>query len=191
MDKRGGEGVILFQENNIVVRKLTCHDEALLVKWLSNPQLLQYYEGRDRVHNLEMIREHFYPERDAEVRCIVEYEGQPIGYIQYYYVDEITKKEYDYKTFNGKIIGIDQFIGETHLWNQGIGRKLVSAMVKYLFEYEHANKVIMDPQAWNERALACYEKCGFKKVKWLPKHEWHEGELRDCWLIECHLKEEI
>ena len=41
-----------------------------------------------------------------------------------------------------------------------------------------------DPQAWNERAIRCYEKCGFKKVKLLPKHELHEGEYRDCWQIE-------
>ncbi len=42
----------------------------------------------------------------------------------------------------------------------------------------------MDPQAWNTRALRVYEKNGFKKKKYLEKHEMHEGELRDCWLIE-------
>jgi aminoglycoside 6'-N-acetyltransferase len=42
----------------------------------------------------------------------------------------------------------------------------------------------MVPQAWNERALRCYEKCGFVKKIFLKQHEWHEGEYRDCWLIE-------
>ncbi|WP_309138169.1 GNAT family N-acetyltransferase [Priestia megaterium] len=49
---------------------------------------------------------------------------------------------------------------------------------------KHSEKIVLDPQAWNQRAIACYEKCGFKKVKYLPKHEYHEGELRDCWLME-------
>ncbi|MDO6782400.1 GNAT family N-acetyltransferase, partial [Marinovum sp. 1_MG-2023] len=61
---------------------------------------------------------------------------------------------------------------------------LVRSMVDYLLEKKRADRVIMDPQRTNSRAIRCYEKCGFKKVRILPKHEFHEGELRDCWLIE-------
>lgn len=57
-------------------------------------------------------------------------------------------------------------------------------MVEYLIEQKQADIVVMDPQTWNERAIRCYEKCGFKKVKIMPKHEFHEGEYRDCLLIE-------
>ncbi len=42
----------------------------------------------------------------------------------------------------------------------------------------------MDPQCRNARAIACYEKCGFKKIRILPRHEMHEGEMRDCQLVE-------
>jgi len=57
-------------------------------------------------------------------------------------------------------------------------------MVEYLIEQKQADIVVMDPQTWNERAIRSYEKCGFKKVKIMPKHEFHEGEYRDCLLIE-------
>ena len=57
-------------------------------------------------------------------------------------------------------------------------------MVTFLVEQKQADLVVMDPQTWNERAIRCYEKCGFKKVALLPKNELHEGEYRDCWLIE-------
>lgn len=99
-------------------------------------------------------------------------------------MDDETKKEYGYVT--GNIYGIDQFIGEKEYWNKGIGTLLVTSMVQFLFQQEKADKVVMDPQARNKRALKCYEKCGFKKVKLLPKHELHEGEYQDCWLIECN-----
>lgn len=56
-------------------------------------------------------------------------------------------------------------------------------MVEYLIEQKQANIVVMDPQTWNERAIMCYEKCGFKKVKIMQKHEFHEGDYRDCLLI--------
>lgn len=42
----------------------------------------------------------------------------------------------------------------------------------------------MDPQVRNERALRVYEKNGFVRVKRMERREMHEGELRDCWLIE-------
>jgi aminoglycoside 6'-N-acetyltransferase len=42
----------------------------------------------------------------------------------------------------------------------------------------------MDPQTRNTRAIKCYKKCGFKKIKILPKRELHEGEYQDCLLIE-------
>lgn len=53
----------------------------------------------------------------------------------------------------------------------------------YLIAEHQAERIVMDPQTWNERALHVYEKCGFRKLALLPKHEYHEGEMRDCWLI--------
>lgn len=80
---------------------------------------------------------------------------------------------------------MDQFIGESGYWNQGIGTLLVRLVVAYLMREKGANRIVMDPQIKNERAIRCYEKCGLKKVKLLPKRELHEGEYRDCWLLEC------
>ncbi|MBF2064204.1 MAG: GNAT family N-acetyltransferase [Calothrix sp. C42_A2020_038] len=75
------------------------------------------------------------------------------------------------------------FIDETEYWEKGIGSKLISAVVNYLFEELGAQKIVIDPETWNTRAIHCYEKCGFVKVKLLPKHELHEGEYRDSWLM--------
>ncbi|WP_285889538.1 GNAT family N-acetyltransferase [Paenibacillus glycanilyticus] len=83
----------------------------------------------------------------------------------------------------GTLYGMDQFIGEPGYWNKGIGSELMKETVRYLTMERGAVKIAMDPQAWNARALRVYEKNGFKKVKLLEKHEWHEGEYRDCWLM--------
>jgi aminoglycoside 6'-N-acetyltransferase len=174
---------VLFQNENLKVRRLEVNDKQLLAKWLSNPEVLEFYEGRDNPFDLAKVNSVFYASDDDVVKCIIEYEGKSIGYIQYYELDGATKKGYGYKS--GRIYGIDQFIGEADYWNRGIGTLLVSSMTAFLFEHFKADKVVMDPQVWNERAIKCYEKCGFRKVKILPKHELHEGEFRDCWLIEC------
>lgn len=174
---------LLFENGYIKVRQLQPGDKHFLVKWLSNPSVLEYYEGRDNPFDLEKVNKKFYHRENGIVRCLVEYEGVSIGYIQIYQVNETTSSIDNYDE-EETTFGMDQFIGETDYWNRGIGTCLVKSMVDYLFEQKQATRVFMDPQTTNLRALSCYEKCGFKKIRLLPNHEFHEGKYRDCWLIE-------
>ncbi len=117
------------------------------------------------------------------IRCIVEFEGLNIGYIQFYLVNDKASKITDY--YQDEIIfGMDQFIGETQYWNKGIGTLLIKTMTDYLVNQGHADRIIRDPRVTNTRAIKCYEKCGFMKKRILPRHEYHEGEYEDCWLVE-------
>ncbi len=179
-----GGGFMLFQNGMLSVRKLEEKDNYLLAKWLSDPFVLEFYEGRDNPFNLERVNQVFYDPEDDEVKCIIEFEGKEIGYIQFYLIDDASRKVYGYQMNHERIYGIDQFIGEVEYWNKGIGSQLVTSMVNYLVEQQQADKVVMEPHVQNLRALKCYEKCGFKKIRLLPKQELHEGEYRDCWLIE-------
>ena len=175
---------MLFHNGKLKVRKLEKKDNVLLAKWLSNPLVLEFYEGRDKPFDLEKVNEVYYSTEDEEVKCIVEYDGNEIGYIQFYQLDNKTKKEYGYFTKN--VYGTDQFIGELEYWNKGIGALLVKSMIKFLIEDKNADRIVMDPQTRNTRPIKCYEKCGFNKVKLLPSRELHEGKYQDCWLIEYH-----
>jgi len=86
---------------------------------------------------------------------------------------------------------MDLFIGESQYWNQGIGTKLISVVVNYLFEELEAVKVVIDPQVWNTRAIRCYEKCGFVKFKLLREHELQEEKYWDCWLMAIEPKKSV
>ncbi|MFC7373415.1 GNAT family N-acetyltransferase [Fictibacillus iocasae] len=175
---------MLFQNEQLLVRKLQKEDAHHLAKWLSNPNVLMFYEGRDNPFNLKRVEKEFYDPDEDGVLCLVDYNGTPAGNIQYYQVSDEDRKRFGYDDETEMIYGMDQFIGETTLWNKGVGTLLVQGMVKYLREVERADRVVMDPQVWNVRAIRCYEKCGFQKVMLLPKNELHEGEYRDCWLME-------
>lgn len=177
-------GDFIIQNEHLTVRHLLEEDKGLLVKWLSDPEILQYYEGRDNPHDEGKVAQHFFEDDEDVVRCVIEYGGTPIGYLQFYEVDEEERKIYGYDDSTDLIYGMDQFIGEPAYWNKGIGTQLVRSVVAYLIRKNGANRIVMDPQIQNERAIRCYEKCGFEKVKLLPRHELHEGEFRDCWLIE-------
>ncbi|WP_456275791.1 GNAT family N-acetyltransferase [Bacillus sp. AK128] len=175
---------MIIKQDTLTIRPLKNEDAKLLAGWLSDERVLQYYEGRDRVFNLQLVKEKFFhKENEMIYRNIILFEDTPIGYIQYYPLPVQEKMDFDYHG-EATVFGMDQFIGEVDYWNKGIGTNLVTMMVQYLTNEMRADKIVMDPQTWNERAIRCYEKCGFIKKKLLPKHEWHEGEYRDCWLIE-------
>lgn len=166
------------------MRDLEEKDQKNLVKWLSTPEVLQYYEGRDQPFNREKVVQKFFKSDDLVTRCIVEYDGLPIGYLQFYEVRGEEKEIYGYGNSAEVIYGMDQFIGEPSYWNRGIGSKLVCFAITYIVREKEARRIVLDPQSQNKRAIRCYEKCGFQKKKLLPKHELHEGELRDCWLMD-------
>jgi len=152
-----------------------------MVRWLTDPRVLEWYEGRDRPHTRQMVLAEYYVE-DETTRCIIEWRGQPIGYGQFYPILQDEREEYGYEA-GPEIWGMDQFIGEPELWSQGLGTTLVSMVTAMLFD-RGAEIVAMDPQQRNHRALRCYEKAGFTVVRALPGRELHEGKWEDCWLIE-------
>ena len=106
----------------------------------------------------------------------------PIGYIQMYPVDSSGKLYMAMK--HHKMYGDGSIFGEPTYWGKGIGTKFVKAAITYILSEIGAEAIAMDPKVNNERAIKCYEKCGFKKVKILKEHELHEGVLEDCWMME-------
>ncbi|MDO3410512.1 GNAT family N-acetyltransferase [Saccharibacillus sp. CPCC 101409] len=177
--------MILFDQRGIALRTLEPGDERLLLKWLTDPLVLEWYGGRDQPYDSERVREDFYDEDSGEeVRGIVLHEGRPIGYMQFYPLEDEERGEYGYSGDPSVIYGMDQFIGEPDCRDRGIGSRLIAEAANYLFTEKRADKLVMDPQVRNERALRVYEKNGFVRVKRLESRELHEGVYEDCWLIE-------
>ena len=167
----------IINEGNLQVRELERSISSFSRNGLSDPEILRYYEGRDNPFNIEKVEQNFFDDEENVVRCLVEFNGIPIGYVQFYIVEEEERQAYGYDDSSGNIYGMDQFIGESAYWDKGIGTQLVRSMVTYLTEEKGADRIVMDPQTWNERAIHCYEKCGFEKVKLLPANECMKGNI--------------
>lgn len=161
-------------------------DYACIVRWLSDPRVLEWYEGRDSPYDTAMVLAEFGPggehARDGVLQTIIERDGESIGYLQYYPIgDWAADYEVDDSTDTW---AIDLFIGEPEYWSGGIGSALLSALLAHLFESEGAVRVLIDPRVVNERGIRAYEKAGFRKVKVLRDHEEHEGRKWDNRLME-------
>jgi len=54
------------------------------------------------------------------------------------------------------------FIGDKNYWGQGIGTEATMLMLDYAFQVLNLNSVHLEVVDFNKRAIACYDKCGFK-----------------------------
>ena len=176
---------MLIVSDNLKIRDLQIEDKCYLKKWLNSEAVLEWYEGRDKVFDEHAIEEKFYFQPKKEmIKIIIEFDNIPIGYGQIYILDKQLAREYDYEIKNKIVYGMDQFIGESEYWNQGIGTDYVKLIFEFLKKETDAEIVLTDPIIKNERAINSYEKAGFMKHHLLKNHELHEGVVWDAWIME-------
>lgn len=173
-----------LERNGRVIRDCVEGDADSILQWLTDPWVLEFYEGRDAVFTLDSIRETYLSKREGIYVCILEWNGKAIGYLQFYPVNTPSERQsYGFEGTEETVFAMDQFIGVAEEWGKGHGRQFLSMMLSYLEDTCKAQAVLLDPHTDNLRAIRCYEACGFQKVKLLEKHELHEGIDRDCWLM--------
>ena len=171
-----------IKNGNIRVRLMNDADFPLMLKWLTDERVLEFYGGRDLAYTMETLRDHYADPADEQTtRMIIEYCGTAIGYGQFYPVDYM---EFGLQESDDVVYGIDQFIGEPDLWNRGIGTAYVLMLCEWLKAEMEADAVVLDPHKDNARAIRAYEKAGFRIIAELKEHEFFEGRKEDCWLME-------
>jgi RimJ/RimL family protein N-acetyltransferase len=88
---------------------------------------------------------------------IVYAQGQPIGYVQYYDVNQDQRFAQPPGT-----VGIDIFIGQTSFLGKGYGGRILRQLLDELKKDPSITKIVIDPHVQNVRAIRCYEKAGFR-----------------------------
>ena len=101
-------------------------DYQVMSKWLSDPRVLEFHEGRDHPLALEQIESEYAPrihDEEDVTPCRIILQSAPIGYMQFYLVGEESRNSYGLPADEclEAVYGIDQFIGEISCWNRGLG----------------------------------------------------------------------
>lgn len=74
---------------------------------------------------------------------------------------------------NVGLIGIDNvhktceigiFIGNKDFWNKGYGSEALCLLINYAYQTLNLNNIMLRVYSYNERAIKCYEKIGFKHI---------------------------
>ena len=184
--------MIDIKNEDIRIRTLSNDDFKLMLKWLTDERVLEFYGGRDKKYTLKSIKEHYTEKwKDEIFRVIIEYNNVPIGYGQIYKMYDELYMNYHYPQNDEIVYGMDQFIGEPEYWSRGIGTKYIKMIFEFLKKERNAVAVILDPHKNNLRAIKSYQKAGFRIIEDLPEHELHEGKKEDCYLMEYRYEDNI
>lgn len=75
------------------------------------------------------------------------------------------------------IVGI--MIGDKAYWSKGHGTDAMRTLLRFGFEEMNLHRIELTVDARNERAQACYRKCGFVEEARLRQHRYAEGAFHD------------
>ena len=84
-------------------------------------------------------------------------EGQHIGWVNYYHLDEQAKRAY---------VGI--CLPEEETWGKGYGTEAVRLLVDHLFDEMKLQEIITATWTGNKRMVRCAEKSGFAVAARMP-----------------------
>lgn len=58
---------------------------------------------------------------------------------------------------------------------RGLGPEAIRLLARHLFEDRGHHRIVIDPNAANERAIRAYETVGFRRVGTMRQYEFHTG----------------
>ncbi len=76
------------------------------------------------------------------------------------------------------------FIGEKTYWNQGIGTEATSLTLDYGFNIMNLNNISLEVVEYNQRAIRCYDKVGFKYIGKRRDYVFMAGKYHDVLIYD-------
>jgi len=75
-------------------------------------------------------------------------------------------------------------IGEKEYWSKGFGADAIRLLLDYAFNLLNLNSIMLGTFAFNQRAIACYKKVGFKEIGRRRQARIISGQKFDCVLMD-------
>ncbi|MBI4571236.1 MAG: GNAT family N-acetyltransferase [Chloroflexi bacterium] len=70
-------------------------------------------------------------------------------------------------------------IGDKSYWSNGYGTDAIVTLLRFGFGEMNLHRVLLHVIEFNERAIACYRKCGFQEEGRLRQHRFSQGRYWD------------
>lgn len=145
-------------------------DAEIYTKWMNDFNVTDYTGRSWNVLTLQAEKEYLEnPKSDGKTFAIIdEKTDKIIGTVGLHQVDHLNRTA---------TLGI--FIGEEDYRSKGYGTEAIQLILDFGFNYLNLNNIHLDLMEFNERALKCYKKCGFKEIGRRRKCKYINGKYYD------------
>lgn len=158
--------------NNVYLSPMYADEDILeqFTEWLNDFEVTDYIAKSSTMITIDGEKEWFEsPKKDDYMFFIVRSEdNRLIGSISLNSVNLLNRTS---------TLGI--FIGDQSGRNKGYGTEAIQLMLDYGFNYLNLNNIKLDVFEFNERAISCYKKCGFKEYGRRRKSYFLNGKYYD------------
>lgn len=164
----------------ISFKPMTDDDIPFWNKWVEKPQVkntwfIEGYYPPNCIYEKLQGNGYDYP-------FIIYLDEIPIGYIQcsdlYAYRIKCKDPKGVFTEEDPGTFCIDLFVGEENYLDKGYGTKIVESFIKKIILDFNPKKILIDPTIDNKRAIRCYEKAGFKFLRY------DNNGIKDCYVME-------
>jgi aminoglycoside 6'-N-acetyltransferase len=162
--------VPVLRGQRVQLRPLADADRERVIEIRSTEEVAQRWRGDD----LDAEFTEDLADEELYQFAIETTDGHVVGMIQF-----SEEEDPDYRHAS-----IDIFI-DPAAHRRGFAADSIATLVSYLFDHRGHHRLVIDPAAANEAAIACYSKVGFKPVGVMRCYErsadgsWSDGLLMD------------
>ncbi len=161
--------------DRIYLSPRTPEDAELFTKWLNDFQVTDYIGRSAEMYTVDAERK--YLEENSSNRasfCMVSLEDDTM-------FGSVSLEDFDLIE-RSALFGI--FIGDENYRNNGYGTEATRLILDFGFNYLNLHSIRLSVFANNERAIACYKKCGFKEVGRFREKKYVNGKYIDIVLMD-------
>lgn len=169
-----------IEPNTILVRDDVSLRPAMLsdasdryVGWLNNPQVTAFTEVVPGGHTLASVKDYIEQCRRAADAMLFAIEVAGHGHVGNLRISGISR------THRRATIAL--LIGETAVWNKGVGSRAIALASDYARDSLKVNKLCAGIYSVNQGSRAAFEKAGFACEATLHRHAFCGGAFVDIW----------
>ena len=164
----------MIQGTKIRLRALEHDDLPHFVRWINDPETRRFMVLR---YPLSMTEEEkwwqgFLQRENDHIFAIEAEDGTYIGNVGLHDIEPENRRAE---------LGI--IIGHKAHWGQGYGTDAVRALLRWASEYLNLNRISLRVYDYNERAIGCYQKCGFRHEGTMRQARYTDGQYHDEWIM--------
>ena len=155
-----------MQSSSITFRLLAEADIEQIHQWLNEEHVAESY-GEGKYPEYEQVAKKFGDKiEESKIHCyIIEYDSQPIGFIQTYLLSDYPEYQQEID-MHEEAASLDLFIGNPNYIGKGLGSMIIKKFVKeVIFTTFNVSACIVGPNVKNKASIHAFEKVGFEYFK--------------------------